>query len=235
MLIVCRIWLVLLHYPPSLLHKHTETVDSNVCTPLHHAAESGNIAIVIALVEEGGADINKASGGKGDTPLITSARQGHSQQARYLLSHGADVTAVNEDGTCVCMYVTSLHMHATCVSLPRSVLSPLLLGDTALSVAATTSMAHLLNEAWTEATEKKEKGPPFMDPESQVRSSLEQANLEDLEKAVGKCDSEVDCVVPTFLDTTPSQENDSVFSDEVNGHSQHPKAFITEVGLRTLW
>ena len=99
-----RMWLLLLH-PSFPLHTHTETVDSNVRTPLHHAAESGNIAIVIALVEEGRADINKASGGRGDTPLITSARQGHSQQARYLLSHGADVTAVNEDGTYVCTYV----------------------------------------------------------------------------------------------------------------------------------
>ena len=91
-----------------------DTVDRNVCTPLHHAAESGNIAIVIALVEEGRADINKASGERRDTPLITTARQGHSQQARYLLSHGADVTAVNEDGTyvaarsltCACMQCT---------------------------------------------------------------------------------------------------------------------------------
>lgn len=232
MLIVCHAYVVTPSTLPSFpLHTHTETVDSNVCTPLHHAAESGNIAIVIALVEEGRADINKASGGRGDTPLITSARQGHSQQARYLLSHGADVTAVNEDGT----YVTSFHMHATCMSLLRSVLSPLLLGDTALSVAATTSMVYLLKEAWTEANETKEKGPPSMDPVSQDRSSLEQANLEDLEKPVGKCDSEVDCVVPTFLDTTPSQEVDSVFSDEVDGHSQHPKAFITEVGLQTLW
>ena len=96
-------------------------------------------------------------------------------------------------------------------------------------------MVYLLKEAWTEATEKKEKGPPSMDPGSQDRSSLEQANLEDLEKTVGKCDSEVDCVEPTFPDTTPSQEIDSVFSDELDGHSQHPKAFITEVGLQTLW
>ena len=56
------------------------------------------MAIVIALVEEGGADVNKACGERGDTPLITTARHGHSQQARYLLSHGADVRAVNEDG-----------------------------------------------------------------------------------------------------------------------------------------
>lgn len=97
---VCCIWLLPLL--PHLFLPHplcpTETVDSNVCTPLHHAAESGNIAIVIALVEEGRADINKASGERGDTPLITTARHGHSQQARYLLSHGADVTAVNDDG-----------------------------------------------------------------------------------------------------------------------------------------
>lgn len=107
----------------------------------------------------------------------------------------------------------------------------LLLGDTALSVAATTSMAHLLKEAWTEATEKKQQAPPSEDPAYQCHSSLEQAEWEELEKPVGKHDSEVECAMPSSLDIALSRETDSVFFDEEDRHSQHLKAFITEVSV----
>lgn len=95
-----------------------------------------------------------------------------------------------------------------------------MLGDTALSVAATTSMVHLLKEAWTEAT----------DPAHRCHSSAEQAVLEELEKTVCEYDSERECATPTSLDTTPPREADSVFFEDGDGSSRHPKAFITEVG-----
>lgn len=107
----------------------------------------------------------------------------------------------------------------------------LLLGDTALSVAATTSMVHLLKEAWPEATEVKDQGPPLMDPAPQCLLSSEPAVLEELEKSVGECNSEAKCDTPISLDSTPLRETDSVFFDEGDGHSRHPKAFITEVGV----
>ena len=84
---------------------HSDSTDSSLNTPLHYASSHGNMAIIVALVEEGGANINKPSGERGDTPLMVSAREGQCQTAKYLLSKGADVTAVNEDGTCVCVCV----------------------------------------------------------------------------------------------------------------------------------
>ena len=102
-------------------------------------------------------------------------------------------------------------------------------GDTALSVAATMSMVHLLKEAWTEATQVQ--GPPPTDPTHRRHSSAEQAVLEELDKTVGEYDSEVERATPTSLEVTPPKEADCVFfEDGDGGPSRHPKAFMTEVG-----
>jgi len=99
--------------------------DNDTYSPLHVASRQGHMAIIVALVEEGGADVNIKGGERGDTPLMLSARSGHSEAARYLVAKGADVTAVDENG------------------------------DSALSVAKSPSMVRLLKEAWTEQTQVK--------------------------------------------------------------------------------
>ncbi len=45
-------------------------------SPLHVACGEGHTAIIVALVEEGGADINARGGDTGDTPLMMSVREG---------------------------------------------------------------------------------------------------------------------------------------------------------------
>lgn len=114
----------------------TDSLDKHMNSPLHVASGKGHTAIIIALVEEGGADVNSKGGERNDTPLMLTvshthlllhvlgcslhmhpliqARAGHSEAARYLLAKGADVTAVDDNG------------------------------DSALSVAATNSMVTLL-------------------------------------------------------------------------------------------
>lgn len=49
-----------------------EATDSNDLAPLHVASKLGHTAIVVALLEEGSADINQRGGDKGDTPLMLS-------------------------------------------------------------------------------------------------------------------------------------------------------------------
>ena len=47
-----------------------DTLDSDLKSPLHIASGKGHTAIIIALVEEGGADINSKGGERNDTPLM---------------------------------------------------------------------------------------------------------------------------------------------------------------------
>ena len=69
----------------SLSHTHTHTqcsfslsvslslsdsVDGETYSPLHVASKQGHTAIIVALVEEGGADVNVRGGEQGDTPLM---------------------------------------------------------------------------------------------------------------------------------------------------------------------
>ena len=49
-------------------------MDHNLYTPLHVASEAGHTAIIVALLEEGGADINMKGGERGDTALMLSVR-----------------------------------------------------------------------------------------------------------------------------------------------------------------
>ena len=51
-----------------------DSLDHNLYAPLHVASEAGHTAIVVALLEEGGADINMKGGERGDTPLMLSVR-----------------------------------------------------------------------------------------------------------------------------------------------------------------
>ena len=58
--------------------------------PLHQACMDGNVAEVRRLVEEEGADVDKATT-NGPTPLCTAAVHGHMSVVRYLVEQGADV------------------------------------------------------------------------------------------------------------------------------------------------
>ncbi len=49
-----------------------DMVDEDGLSPLHVASSEGHTAIIVALVEEGGADINLQGGEKRDTPLMLS-------------------------------------------------------------------------------------------------------------------------------------------------------------------
>ena len=50
------------------------STDKESFTPLHIASKMGHTAIVVALIEEGNADINQRGGDKSDTPLMLSVR-----------------------------------------------------------------------------------------------------------------------------------------------------------------
>lgn len=69
--------------------------------PLHWAAQQGDLDIVKLLVEQGGAKVNV----KGNlnfiiretkTPLYLAIDEGHADVARYLVDHGADLNALND-------------------------------------------------------------------------------------------------------------------------------------------
>ncbi len=63
----------------------------------HHVAPGGMLAAVRYLVEEQGVDVN-ARDADGNTPLHHAASRGDNEMIRYLVSKGADVTAVNRSG-----------------------------------------------------------------------------------------------------------------------------------------
>lgn len=50
----------------------TASADNDTYSPLHVASRQGHMAIIVALVEEGGADVNIKGGERGDTPLMLS-------------------------------------------------------------------------------------------------------------------------------------------------------------------
>ena len=72
-------------------------------TALHYAAFCGLHEVVKILVIEHSEDVNSRTFGKGSTPLHLTCQDGHVDIARFLVKHGADATAQNEDGS------TALH------------------------------------------------------------------------------------------------------------------------------
>ena len=246
------------------------------------------MAIIVALVEEGGANVNKPSGGRGDTPLMVSAREGQCQTAKYLLSKGADINAVNEDGessnkslahqhthhlhiTCTLhAHQHTHHLHITCTSHAHhlhisstshahhlhissishahhmpimctsathqdlytlhqvNIVATSLVGDTALTVAKTTSMVHLLKEAWTEASQEKRHAPsptpsPNMDEGLVSTSSRQSLQGEEF-------DSESDVYTPMATVAMAREKALHLSQEEsVEGTPTNRHAFITQV------
>lgn len=84
----------------SLLVLHPElaaTVDGRGDYPIHHAARSGDAAILQLLVDSG-ADVN-AVGANGNTVLYCAGGHGHLEAVQLLLGWGADVDVpFTEDG-----------------------------------------------------------------------------------------------------------------------------------------
>ncbi len=66
-------------------------------TALLYAARDGQANAVRALVE-GGADVNKASDGEDESPLVMAISNGHLELAKYLLDHGANPNLVGVAG-----------------------------------------------------------------------------------------------------------------------------------------
>ena len=62
------------------------------CTALHIAAESGYLQLVRYFTEVHRANIN-ALDSDGNTPLLCAIESNHTENAQYLLEHGADITA----------------------------------------------------------------------------------------------------------------------------------------------
>ena len=67
-------------------------------TPLHRAADHGNIPAIAVLLDRG-ADINASSHG---TPLCHAAEKGNVEAIAMLLDHGADVNIPDSSGTPLC-------------------------------------------------------------------------------------------------------------------------------------
>lgn len=57
-----------------IFHCSLDSLDHDLYTPLHVASEVGHTAIIVALLEEGGADINRKGGERGETALMLSVR-----------------------------------------------------------------------------------------------------------------------------------------------------------------
>ena len=55
----------------------TDSLDKHMNSPLHVASGKGHTAIIIALVEEGGADVNSKGGQMNDTPLMLTVSHTH--------------------------------------------------------------------------------------------------------------------------------------------------------------
>jgi ankyrin repeat protein len=95
-LAVC-IWI---HDPePSFLPPvHLERPEPLRGTTLHYAALWGLHPIVESLVIKHPQDVHSHGSPKGCTPLHFASDMGHVEVARFLLEHGADVTALNMQG-----------------------------------------------------------------------------------------------------------------------------------------
>jgi len=95
--LVVWVWI----YDPESTRGHRTTSERPSrarASPLHYAAFCGLHDIVKFLVVECLQDVNAWGFDSCETPLLVASREGHSQVARVLLEHGADVESRNESG-----------------------------------------------------------------------------------------------------------------------------------------
>ncbi|OLP75110.1 Ankyrin repeat domain-containing protein 50, partial [Symbiodinium microadriaticum] len=82
--------------------QHPDGTDEDGRSPLHHASQRGDVAIVRLLLEAG-ADKNLADN-EGYTALMTASMQGETEVARVLLDVGADANLANNRGSTALMF-----------------------------------------------------------------------------------------------------------------------------------
>jgi len=75
------------------------TWDDDQYTPLHYAAEAGDLEIVEELVEEHNISIDIRTGICGRVPLHFAALRGHISVVEYLVDRGAELSAPDKDGS----------------------------------------------------------------------------------------------------------------------------------------
>lgn len=87
------------------LHANVNLPDQNGWTPLHDAAQQGNIPITRFLLASG-ANL-EARNSYQETPLIVAAlATDNMAMVHYLLKHGANMDAKDDDGHCIRSYMS---------------------------------------------------------------------------------------------------------------------------------
>jgi len=88
---------------------------------LLHAAQAGNVKDVLAILDEGkGVDVDAADS-TGRTALMLSARAGHEETCKVLLSRGADVTLRDKEGLSALMWALQSNKKVCASLLARAV------------------------------------------------------------------------------------------------------------------
>ena len=83
---------------------------------MHFAAEGGNIEVLRLLLTEFGADAH-AKDNRGWTPLHSAVHNGDPRSVELLLAHGADATAVDDEGRSVAEMAEESHEAATIAAI----------------------------------------------------------------------------------------------------------------------
>jgi hypothetical protein len=92
--------------PQSLDERLFGLLDEMISTEIGEQENPANVSAVLALIDQG-ANVN-AGRGKGQTPLIKCARNGHIRVMKILLEKGADINAQDESGMTALMWAAHM-------------------------------------------------------------------------------------------------------------------------------
>jgi len=124
--------------------------DEHGATPVHTASETGSVALVEALVDEGGASVNIADN-EGETALFYALRGQHTGVVHKLIEFGIDVNTRNSDGETVVDFCNSfgdIQMVKLLESLRRNVEDLPVLNPRSLSMELSESCALSASSGW---------------------------------------------------------------------------------------
>ncbi|KAI9638308.1 ankyrin repeat-containing domain protein [Dioszegia hungarica] len=147
--------------------------DSNSYTPMHAAASYHHFELLEYLLSVGG-DINIPDA-EGETPLFTVEGV---EAARWLVDHGADVAAENDDGQTAADYLEDDHpeIAAYLRSMPSGGVPPAADGAAAVDARAERIADMEADELMLEAQAIMEEAQRTgEDPEGRLRGIVEQA------------------------------------------------------------